>query len=189
MYSPFPWPGRGFPTLGGAGVCLSADRANTRKRLGSASRNGHDGSYDKSPTAGPPLNVLGRLLDGWKETHHEPRFCINRITSHAKAVEKVVDVVNHTFRPLLEAHNLDLREYVPLQELDSESDHPSDVVVVDWRRRTHTATLPLSYLPEGPGYRVPLGPSRTQTCRKGFASASVISNIQVPCPHGKLEKR
>ena len=55
-------------------------------------------------------------------------------TSRAKAAEKVADVVNHTFRPLLEARNLDPREYVPLQELDSESDHPNDVAVVDWRR-------------------------------------------------------
>ena len=55
-------------------------------------------------------------------------------TNCAKPVEKAVNVVNHTFQPVLEAHNLDPRECVLLQELDSRGYQPSCVVAIDRKR-------------------------------------------------------
>ena len=59
-----------------------------------------------------------------------PVLITTELTNRDKPVEEVVNVVNHAFDRLLEAHNLDPREYLLLQELGSRSDQPSCVVVV-----------------------------------------------------------
>ena len=70
----------------------------------------------------------------WGRSKSRSALITTKFTNRAKPVEKVVEVVNHTFQPILEAHNLDLWEYIPLQELSGRYGQPSRVVAIGWRR-------------------------------------------------------